>query len=39
MVKFNADANRKITGLEFNVPKDDIFFEELKLYRVAEKNN
>ncbi len=34
IVKFNTDANRKITGLEFNVPNDDIFFEELKPYRV-----
>lgn len=28
-VKFNMDNNLKITGLEFDVPNDDIFFEEL----------
>ncbi len=29
-VKFNMTNNLEITGLEFDVPNDDIFFEELK---------
>lgn len=28
-VKFNMDNNLKISGIEFDVPNDDIFFEEL----------
>lgn len=28
-IKFNMDNNLGITGLEFDVPNDDIFFEEL----------
>lgn len=37
-VKFTTDNNRKITGLEFEVPNDDIFFEELKPFRINSKN-
>ncbi|WP_240928356.1 serine hydrolase [Maribellus sediminis] len=33
-VKFNMDNNLKITGMEFDVPNDDIFFEELKPVRT-----
>ncbi|MBS4013256.1 MAG: serine hydrolase [Bacteroidetes bacterium] len=33
-VKFLSDNNMKITGLEFEVPNDDIFFEELKPYKI-----
>lgn len=33
-VKFNMDNNLKITGLDFDIPNDDIFFEELKPVRV-----
>lgn len=33
-VKFNMDNNLKINGMEFDVPNDDIFFEELKPVRV-----
>lgn len=33
-VKFNLDNNLKIKGLDFDVPNDDIFFEELKPYKV-----
>lgn len=33
-IKFTTDNNRKVTGMEFDVPNDDIFFEELKPYRV-----
>ncbi|MEZ5000736.1 MAG: serine hydrolase [Bacteroidales bacterium] len=29
-VKFNLDNNLNITGMDFSVPNDDIFFEELK---------
>ncbi|MCF6349223.1 MAG: serine hydrolase [Flavobacteriaceae bacterium] len=32
-VKFNLDNNLKIKGIDFDVPNDDIFFEELKPYR------
>ncbi len=32
-VKFNLDNNLKVKGLDFDVPNDDIFFEELKPYR------
>lgn len=30
-VKFGVDNNNKVTGLIFDVPNDDIFFEELKV--------
>jgi len=33
-VKFNMNNNLGITGLDFDVPNDDIFFEELKTVRV-----
>jgi CubicO group peptidase (beta-lactamase class C family) len=29
-VKFNTDNYLKVTGIDFDVPNDDIFFEELK---------
>lgn len=32
-VRFVLDNNLKVTGLEFDVPNDDIFFEELKAVR------
>jgi len=33
-VKFNLDNNLKVLGIDFDVPNDDIFFEELKPYKV-----
>ncbi len=33
-VKFNLDNNLNILGMDFDVPNDDIFFEELKPVRV-----
>ncbi len=33
-LKFNTDNNLNVTGLDFDVPNDDIFFEELKPVRV-----
>jgi CubicO group peptidase (beta-lactamase class C family) len=33
-VKFNTDNNMNVTGLDFEVPNDDIFFEELKAVKV-----
>lgn len=33
-VKFNTTNNLEITGIDFDVPNDDIFFEELKPVRV-----
>lgn len=33
-LQFNLDNNLKVTGMAFDVPNDDIFFEELKPYRV-----
>jgi len=33
-VKFNLDNNLKIQGIDFDVPNDDIFFEEIKPVRV-----
>lgn len=35
-VKFNLDNNLKITGMDFDVPNNDIFFEELKPRRIAD---
>ena len=32
-VKFDLDNNLKVKGLTFDVPNDDIFFEELKPYK------
>ena len=33
-LKFNMDNNLKITGMDFDVPNNDIFFEELKPRKV-----
>ncbi len=33
-VRFNLDNNLKVLGIDFDVPNDDIFFEELKPYRI-----
>jgi CubicO group peptidase (beta-lactamase class C family) len=33
-VKFNMTNNLEITGMDFDVPNDDIFFEELKPVKV-----
>lgn len=33
-LKFNFDTNLEIIGLDFDVPNDDIFFEELKPMKV-----
>jgi len=33
-VKFNLNNNLKVLGIDFDVPNDDIFFEELKPYKV-----
>ena len=33
-VRFNLDNNLNIVGLDFDVPNDDIFFEELKARRL-----
>ncbi|GGX23861.1 serine hydrolase [Aquimarina muelleri] len=35
-VKFNTDNNLNIKSMDFDVPNNDIFFEELKPYRVSE---
>ena len=35
-VRFNMDNNLEIQGIDFDVPNDDIFFEELKPYRVKQ---
>ena len=34
-VQFNTDNNLEVTGFDFDVPNDDIFFEELKPYRFG----
>jgi hypothetical protein len=34
-VKFNLDNNLKVTGMDFDVPNNDIFFEELQPYRIG----
>ncbi|WP_103071519.1 serine hydrolase [Aquimarina sediminis] len=34
-VKFTTDNNLKIKSMDFDVPNDDIFFEELKPYRIS----
>lgn len=36
-IKFNMDNNLNIKGMDFDVPNDDIFFEELKPYRIKEE--
>lgn len=33
-VGFKTDNNLNVTGLDFDVPNDDIFFEELKPYKI-----
>jgi CubicO group peptidase (beta-lactamase class C family) len=33
-VKFELDNNNKVTGLQFDVPNDDFFFEELKAKKI-----
>ena len=33
-IKFNLDNNLQISGFDFDVPNDDIFFEELKPYKT-----
>ena len=33
-VRFNLDNNLEVTGMSFDVPNNDIFFEELKPYRL-----
>jgi len=33
-VKFNLDNNAKVTGIEFDVPNDDFFFEELNAKKM-----
>ena len=32
-IKINTNNNLEVTGFDFDVPKDDFFFEELKIYR------
>ncbi len=34
-VRFITDNNQKVIGLDFDVPNDDIFFEELKPVKVS----
>jgi hypothetical protein len=36
-IKFNTDNNLTVTGMDFDVPNDDIFFEELKPYRISDE--
>jgi CubicO group peptidase (beta-lactamase class C family) len=36
-VRFEIDNNREVTGIRFNVPNDDIFFEEIKMEKVSEE--
>lgn len=33
-LKFNLDNNLKVLGIDFDVPNDDIFFEELKPMKI-----
>ena len=33
-VRFDTNSDMQVTGLTFNVPNNDIFFEELKPYKV-----
>lgn len=35
-LNFITDNNMKITGLEFEVPNNDIFFDELKPYKISD---
>ena len=34
VLKFNADNKQQVTGMDFQVPNGDIFFEELKPVRI-----
>ncbi len=34
LVKFTTDASQKVTGIEFTVPNDDFWFEELNAEKV-----
>lgn len=34
-LQINSDNNLRVTGLTFDVPNDDFFFEELKPYRLS----
>jgi hypothetical protein len=34
IVKFNLDGKLNVTGMDFEVPNDDIFFEELKPVKI-----
>jgi hypothetical protein len=34
IVKFNMDGKLLVTGMDFEVPNDDIFFEELKPVKI-----
>lgn len=38
-VKFQIDNNMNIKGLEFDVPNDDFFFEELKPYKLENEKH
>ncbi|MDZ7612698.1 MAG: serine hydrolase [Flavobacteriaceae bacterium] len=33
-IKINTDNNMEVIGFDFDVPNDDIFFEELKPYKI-----
>ncbi|MEM1216531.1 MAG: serine hydrolase [Bacteroidota bacterium] len=35
-VQFTLDNNRKVTGIEFDVPNDDIFFHQIHAKRVVD---
>ena len=35
-IKINSDNNQEVIGFDFDVPNDDIFFEELKPVRVKQ---
>ena len=37
-VKFNLDNNLNVSGMTFDVPNDDIFFEEIKAKKLTEDN-
>ncbi|MBA7567933.1 hypothetical protein ES708_09652 [subsurface metagenome] len=38
-IKINTNNNLEVTGFDFDVPNDDFFFEELKLYRTETIGN
>lgn len=38
-VRFKTDNNLSVKGLEFEVPNDDIFFEELEPYKIKNAEN